>query len=92
MFEKPTLRSLAQYGPDAAYGFYFHHLAERNRGNLYQAAIGAGHSQVTLSYVSAPVTARSPVEPLSSAASHQPETEEGRTEKSKTGRLRYRGG
>jgi len=36
---------------DAAYRFYLHYLSDRNRGNLfYQAAIGAGHSQVTLSY------------------------------------------
>jgi hypothetical protein len=36
---------------DATYRFYLHYLADRNRGNLfYQTAIGAGHSQVTLSY------------------------------------------
>jgi hypothetical protein len=36
---------------DATYRFYLHYLSDRNRGNLfYQTAIGAGHSQVTLSY------------------------------------------
>jgi hypothetical protein len=36
---------------DAAHRFYLHYLPDRNRGNLfYQSAIGAGHSQVTLSY------------------------------------------
>jgi hypothetical protein len=36
---------------DAAYRFYLHYLSDWNRGNLfYQTAIGAGHSQVTLSY------------------------------------------
>ena len=36
---------------DATHRFYLHYLSDRNRGNLfYQTAIGAGHSQVTLSY------------------------------------------
>jgi hypothetical protein len=36
---------------DAAHRFYLHYLSDRNWGNLfYQSAIGAGHSQVTLSY------------------------------------------
>ena len=36
---------------DATYRFYLHYLSDRSRGNLfYQTAIGAGHSQVTLSY------------------------------------------
>jgi poly(3-hydroxybutyrate) depolymerase len=36
---------------DATYRFYLHYLSDRNMGNLfYQTAIGAGHSQVTLSY------------------------------------------
>ncbi len=36
---------------DATRRFYLHYLSDRNRGNLfYQTAIGAGHSQVTLSY------------------------------------------
>jgi hypothetical protein len=36
---------------DATFRFYLHYLSDRNRGNLfYQTAIGAGHSQVTLSY------------------------------------------
>jgi hypothetical protein len=36
---------------DATHRFYLHYLPDRNRGNLfYQSAIGAGHSQVTLSY------------------------------------------
>jgi hypothetical protein len=36
---------------DAAHRFYLHYLPDRNRANLfYQSAIGAGHSQVTLSY------------------------------------------
>src|SRR5271165_1571168 len=36
---------------DATNRFYLHYLSDRNRGNLfYQTAIGAGHSQVTLSY------------------------------------------
>jgi poly(3-hydroxybutyrate) depolymerase len=36
---------------DAAYHLYLHYLSDRNRGNLfYQTAIGAGHSQVTLSF------------------------------------------
>ena len=36
---------------DAAYRFYLHYLGDRNGGNLfYQNAIGAGHSQVTVSY------------------------------------------
>jgi len=36
---------------DAAHRFYLHYLPDRSRGNLfYQSAIGAGHSQVTLSY------------------------------------------
>jgi poly(3-hydroxybutyrate) depolymerase len=36
---------------DATQRFYLHYLSGRNSGNLfYQTAIGAGHSQVTLSY------------------------------------------
>ena len=36
---------------DATHRFYLRYLSDRNRGNLfYQTAIGAGHSQVTLSY------------------------------------------
>jgi hypothetical protein len=36
---------------DATHRFYLHYLSDRNRGNLfYQTAIGAGHSQVTLTY------------------------------------------
>jgi hypothetical protein len=36
---------------DATYRFYLHYLPVRKTGNLfYQTAIGAGHSQVTLSY------------------------------------------
>jgi hypothetical protein len=35
----------------AAYALYLHYLSDRNKGNLfYQNAIGAGHSQVTLTY------------------------------------------
>ena len=36
---------------DATNRFYLHYLSDQNRGNLfYQTVIGAGHSQVTLSY------------------------------------------
>lgn len=36
---------------DATRRFYLHYLSDQNKGNLfYQTAIGAGHSQVTLSY------------------------------------------
>jgi hypothetical protein len=36
---------------DAGHRFYLHYLSDQNRGNIfYQTAIGAGHSQVTLSY------------------------------------------
>jgi len=36
---------------DAAYRFYLHYLGGHSNGNLfYQAAVGAGHSQVTVDY------------------------------------------